>query len=212
MRRIAFGLVAALVFAAPGLADDCRDRIAAMFDGGALDAYQRPPHRHEKQVMSADGTVQTTFTSVVQTPLRTISGVKGGDMTLAVDDRTWTGPGPDGPWSESPSNFPPDRETWHKAMQAQQAANLTDVSCPGIVDVNGTVLENFRFSTRTDPNPDQNGAYFGSSDSVYVSPETGQVMRWDQSGLYSSWLPTPGNDLYVTRFDYDPAIRVDPPQ
>lgn len=198
--------------ATPALADDCKTRIAAMFDGGPLDAYRRPPHRHEKQVLSASGAVQFTFASVVQTPLRTISGIKGGDMMLAVDDRTWTGPTADGPWTETASNFPPDRATLHATMRAQQAANLTDVSCPGLVDVNGTILENVRFSTRTDPNPDMSDAFSGSSNSVYIDPDSQQVMRWDMTGLFSSWLPTPGTDLHITRFSYDPTIRVDPPE
>lgn len=82
--------------AQPALADECTAKIAAMFQDGPLDAYQRPAHRHEKQVSDADGNVTYTFLSIVETPLRTISGIKGGDMTLAIDDDTWNGPSPDG--------------------------------------------------------------------------------------------------------------------
>jgi hypothetical protein len=36
-------------------------------------------------------------------------------------------------------------------------------------------------------------------------------MRWEQTGLFSSWLPTPGKDTYVTRFTYDASVKVTRP-
>lgn len=201
-----------LGLALPAAADPCRDEIAALFANGPLDAYQRPPHRHEKQVFDASGALTLTFSSIVETPLRSISGIKGGDMTLTIDDDTWTGPSPDGPWAPSQNNMPKDREPWHRAMQAQQAANLSDTACPGIVDFDGHQWLSYRFSTRTDPNPAMGNAFYGSSDTVHIDPETRQVMRWEQTGLYSSWLPEPGKDTYVTTFSYDPGVRVTAPQ
>lgn len=77
----AVSLVCALA-SQPTLADDCTSQIAAMFVGGPLDAYQQPPHRHEKRVTDADGNIVITYQSIVETPLRTISGIKGGAMTI----------------------------------------------------------------------------------------------------------------------------------
>ena len=209
MKRIA--LAACLALPLPVQADECTAQIAAMFDGGALDAYQRPPHRHEKQVIDASGNVTITFASIVETPLRTISGVKGGAMTLTIDDATWTGSGAEGPWTPSDNNMPKNREAWHKSMQAQQAANLTDTSCQDGVVIDGNTWNMVAFSTKTDPNPDMGGAFFGSSDTVYIDPETRQVMLWEQTGLFSSWLPEPGMDTQVTRFRYDPSLKVTAP-
>lgn len=209
-------LIAALgtvftVFSQPVWADDCTLRIAAMFTGGPLDAYQRPPHRHEKQVIDDAGTVTVTFLSIVETPLRTISGIKGGAMTLAIDDDTWTGPGPDGPWQPSESNMPKDRKPWHQAMQAQQAKNLTATDCSGAVGIDGHIWDRVRYSTKTDPNPDMNNAFFGSTETVYIDPETLQVMRWEKTGLFSSWMPEPGKDTHITLFRYDPDVKVTAP-
>ncbi len=212
MRILIVAFALCLAIPAQSNADACRDEIAALFDGGPLDPYQRPSHRHEKQVFDASGTPTHTFASIVQTPLRTISGIKGGDMTLAIDDDTWTGPSPDGPWTPSQNNMPKDREPWHRAMQAQQAANLTNTACPGIVNFEGTQWLSYRYSTKTDPNPDMNNAFFGSTDTVYIAPDTMQVMRLEQTGLFSSWLPEPGKDTYVTTFTYDPAITITAPQ
>ncbi len=200
------------LFAPPAFADDCTAQIAAMFKGGPLDAYQRPAHRHEKQVRDASGTVTVTFQSIVETPLRTISGVKGGDMTLAIDDDTWTGPGPDGPWEPSVNNMPKDRKPWHLALQAQQAKNLTNTECKTGVMFEGASYDVVRYSTKTDPNPDMGNAFFGSTDTAYVDPKTRQVMRLEQTGFFSSWLPEPGTDIHTTVFTYDASIKVSAPE
>ncbi len=195
----------------PALADDCTSQIAAMFTGGPLDAYQRPPHRHEKQVTDADGNVSITFQTIVETPLRTISGIKGGAMTLTIDDDTWSGPGPDGPWASSENTNPKNRKPWHNAMQAQQAKNLTATECTDGVTLEGNTFDIVRYSTKTDPNPDMNNAFFGSSDTVYIDPETRQVILLEQTGFFSSWLLEPRKDQHITRFTYDPNIKITAP-
>lgn len=196
----------------PAFADDCSSQIAAMFTGGPLDAYQRPPHRHEKQVTDAAGNVTITYQSIVETPLRTISGIKDGAMTLAIADDTWTGPGPNGPWTSSENNMPKNRKPWHQAMQAQQAKNLAATECLDGVAIGGNTWDMVRYSTKTDPNPDMNNAFFGSSDTVYIDPETKQVMRLEQTGFFSSWLPEPGKDTHVTQFSYDADIKIAAPE
>ena len=205
-------LAALIILPTPVLADDCTARIAAMYDGGPLDAYQRPSHRHEKQVIDAAGNTTATFQSIVETPLRSISGIKGGAMTLTIDDDTWSGPGPDGPWTPSENRMQKDREPWHRAMQAQQAKNLTATACADGVAFEGNSWTKVQFSTKTDPNPDMGDAFFGSSDTVYIDPETNQVMRWEVTGLFSSWLPDPGKDTHITRFTYDPSIHITRPE
>lgn len=203
---------AALAMSEPAFADECTAEIAAMFEGGPLDAYQRPAHRHEKQVSDAEGNITLTFQSIVETPLRTISGVKGGDMTLAIDDDTWTGAGPDGPWASSQNNMPKDRKPWHLALQSQQAKNLTDTECFESVTFEGVNYNVVRYSTKTDPNPEFNNAFFGSTDTAYIDPASKQVMRLEQTGFFSSWLPEPGKDTHTTVFNYDPLVKVSAPE
>ena len=196
----------------PSLADDCSSRIAAMFVGGPLDAYQRPSHTHEKQVTDGEGNLTLTFQSMVETPLRTISGIKDGAMTLAIDDDTWTGPSLDGPWTPSENNMPKNRKPWHLGMQAQQAKNLTATECAEGVLIDGKTWDMVRYTTKTDPNPDMNNAFFGSTDTAYIDPETMQVMRLEQTGFFSSWLPEPGKDTHSTRFTYVPDLKVSAPE
>lgn len=195
----------------PALADDCTSKITAMFTGGPLDVYQRPSHRHEKQMIDAKGNITITFQSIVETPLRTISGIKNKAMTLTIDDNTWSGPGPDGPWTPSENNNFKNRKPWHIAMQVQQAKNLTATECTDGVMLDGSTFDVVRYSSKTDPNPDINNAFFGSSDTVYIDPKTRQVMRLEETGLFSSWLPEPGKDTYITRFTYDENIRIATP-
>lgn len=192
-------------------ADACTARVAAMFQAGPLDAYERPSHRHEKQVLNAAGIVNFTFTSIIDTPLRSISGIKGGDMTLTIDDDTWTGPSADGPWTPSENNMQKDRKPWHLALQAQQAKNLTNTECDDAAKLDGKEVIKLRYSTKTDPNPDMNNAFFGSTDTAYIDPETQLLLRLEQTGFFSSWLPEPGTDTHVTLFTYDPTIQIETP-
>lgn len=87
-------------------------------------------------------------------------------------------------------------------MQAQQAENLTATECMDDVTFGGKIWDMVHYSTKTDPNPDMNNAFFGSSDTVYIDPETKQVMRLEQTGFFSSWPPEPGKDTHVTLFSY----------
>ncbi|KNG94701.1 hypothetical protein [Pseudaestuariivita atlantica] len=195
----------------PALAD-CTAEIAALFDGGALDAYARPPHRHFKEIRGEDGTLKQTFTSVVETPLKTISDDSAGTYALAVEDRAWTGPGEDGPWTPSPANFPADRKGTHKAMMAAQVRNLKDTVCHGTVTRDGRDYLGYTFTTQTDPDPQFGNAFFGSTDTVFIDPATGRLAIWQQTGLFSSWLPTPQTDVYTTTFTYDPTISIEAPE
>jgi hypothetical protein len=55
-------------------------------------------------------------------------------------------------------------------------------------------------------------AFFGSSDTAYIDLETRQVMRLEQTGFFSSWLPEPGKDTHITRFTYDPEVKINAPE
>ncbi|MDU8927630.1 hypothetical protein RXV86_09560 [Alisedimentitalea sp. MJ-SS2] len=45
-------------------------------------------------MIDASGNVTLTYQSIVETPLRTVSGTKGGAMTPTIDETTWTDPNP----------------------------------------------------------------------------------------------------------------------
>lgn len=76
------------------------------------------------------------------------------------------------------------------------------------VTLDGNTFDMVRYSSKTDPNPDMGSAFFGSSDTVYIDPETKQVILLVQTGFFSSWLPEPRKDTHTTRFTYDPTIKI----
>lgn len=96
-------------------------------------------------------------------------------------------------------------------MQAQQAKNLSATECTNGVTIDGHTFDAVSYSTKTDPNPDMGNTFFGSSDTVYIDPETRQVILLEQTGFFSSWLPEPGKDTHVTRFTYDPNVKITAP-
>ncbi|MDQ2090616.1 hypothetical protein [Marimonas arenosa] len=91
------------------------------------------------------------------TPLRAMSGLKGQMVTLMIGADTWIAPDPDGPWTKPPNRNPPDMEAFHKLLRDQLAANLGDDNCPGMVIQDGRSYLGYRYTSRTDPSPDQGG-------------------------------------------------------
>lgn len=204
-------LAAALaIFAGAAEAESCLDTIRDLYST-TLYAYDRPPYRSEKTVYDPDGTVLHVFVSTVESPLRTKSGVRGDAVALVIDRQVWTGPGPDGPWTEAPSNFPADRKAAHDRAHKQQLENITDPVCEGAVEMEGDTLLKYAFSTQTEPDPDQGGLFLGERSTVYIDPDTRRVMRWEQTDFVTPWMAEPDHARHVTTFTYDPEIRVDPP-
>ncbi|MDQ2095786.1 hypothetical protein [Rhodalgimonas zhirmunskyi] len=191
--------------------DPCTRDIRALYEGGALDPFAQPPYRYETTVFNEDGSTRFEFVTVFDTPLKSMSGLKGQNMTLAIGRRTWTGPSPDGPWTETPNQLPEDLAAFHKANRDQLAANLRDTACPGLVEVEGKPRLRYDFTTQTDPNPDQGGTYFGASYSVFIDPDTGHLMRQEQTGPFAHYQPQPGTERWVMVYSYDPAISLSAP-
>jgi hypothetical protein len=214
MRRYS-AICAILVMLGGGAAADeaCMEEIRALWaEGAAFDAYEWPPHRTVNTMHDADGNVTRVFTSLIETPLRTISGIPGEHVTLAIENDVWTGPDFEGPWEKSPQGFTFDRRASHAREQAQRAANLEKVDCPGEVERDGVSFTAYSFTTRTDPNEDTGGSWFGSDNTVYLDPETGRVVIWEMSDFFSSWAPKPNGELHVITYQYDPTITVTAPE
>ncbi|MEQ8896252.1 MAG: hypothetical protein RID23_04115 [Roseovarius sp.] len=196
----------------PARADDCLADIRALWETGApLDAYQRPPHRHVNTVRDADGTVTQTYASIIETPLRTVAGVDGSHMTMSIDNDIWTGPGENGPWTPQ-QGFPGDRRAQHEADRIQRQANLTDVTCHGPVEVDGASYLSYSFTTKSDPNEEMGGMWYGSSDTVYIDPETRQVMIWEMGTFVSSWSPESNGETHRVVYTYDPSVKLTRPE
>ena len=198
--------------AAPVRADDCLAEVQALWATGApLDAYQRPPHRHVNTVRDADGNVTQVYGSIIETPLRTIAGVEGANMTMAIDNDIWTGPGEAGPWTPQ-QGFTGDRHAQHEADRQQRQANVTDVTCHGTVEVDGASYLSYSFTTKSDPNEEMGGIWYGSSDTVYIDPESQQVMIWEMDSFVSSWAPEPNGEQHRVVYTYDPSVKVTRPE
>ncbi|WP_417207548.1 hypothetical protein [Antarctobacter sp.] len=203
-----------LSLAPPATAQDttCHDRIAAMMQGGALDAFQRPPHRFSNTVTDPEGTVRYVFDTLWDTPARSVSGIKdSGNYTMVIDSDSWFGPSLTGPWTKAPNQLPPDREAFQRKQVAQMVANLTDTACPGAVEVEGMTYEAVTYFTKTDPDDSMGGAWFGALNTVYIDPKTDQVMRWEMTDFVSSFAPEVSKDRHLQIFTYDPAISIERP-
>ncbi|MGP6087083.1 hypothetical protein [Antarctobacter jejuensis] len=213
LRLIATTLLVAAT-ALPVQAQDsaCHDRIAAMFTGGALDPFVRPPHRFTNTVTSPEGDTRYAFLTIWDSPARSISGIIGtGPFTLVIDGDSWTGPAPEGPWTAAPNMLPDDYEGFQRAQLAQMLANLTDTTCHGTVELDGTTYDKVEYVSRTDPNEDMGGAWFGGRNIVYLDPDSQRVMRWELTDFVSSFAPELNKDIHVQVFTYDPSISLSRP-
>ncbi|SMX40681.1 hypothetical protein [Maliponia aquimaris] len=207
-------LGASLALAAPALAEDaaCRARIKAMFDGGPLDPFVRPPHRVTNTVLSPEGDMRYQYLAIWDSPARSIGGVLGsGTFALIVEGDSWTGPDPEGPWTAAPNMLPDDYDGLQRRQHAESRENLTDPACLGTVTVDDTAYEAVSYVTRTDPDPDS-GAWFGARNTVYLDPETQRVQRWEMTDFTSSFAPELSRDIHVQVFSYDDPMTITRPE
>jgi len=189
----------------------CLDEVKALY-ANELNAYDRPPYRAVKIYYDVDGNKKSGFDHIVETPLRTISFVHGGSAALTIDRDAWTGPTSEGPWTKSAANFPKDRRETHERIARESIANMTDAKCGGSVEIDGKPLLHFGFTTKSDPDPEQNGQWFGAKEDVYLDPDSKRVMRWEQANFISSWSKDISRERTVQTFEYDETIKVNPPE
>ena len=97
------------------------------------------------------------------------------------------------------------------SIRDQQAKNLKDTECLGPVVKDGTPMLSYRYTTQTDPNPDMGGTYFGSTRTVFISPDTGRLMRVEETGAFSHYQPEPSTDQSTLVYTYDPSISLSVP-
>ena len=195
----------------PGVArgDACRDEIAALYaEGGAMDPFARPPHRQTVRELTADGTETRVNVSLFETPMRTIAGVPAENrFTMAIGRDLWNGPSMDGPWTPLGYQMPEGREEAMRLGLRQNAANLADTDCLG-ADGDGRLV----YSYRTQTDPDASGVYSGAFYTVRVDPDSGRAMRIEMTDFVNSWTEGVSTDRHEITLDYDPSIRVLPPE
>ncbi len=202
-------LAAALLALAPisAAADACRDEIAALYDG-PLDPFQRPPHMQIVQVYDAEGNPQRVFHNTIETPLRTMSGIRAEKFfTLAIDRDIWNGPSEEGPWTKNAAQMPEGREEAMRQAYAEQKANLTDTVCHGETD-DGLI----HYTYRTQTNPDATGGFYGSLDQIWLDPEMGQIVRFELTEFVNAWTESASKERHEIEVVFDPTIKVDPPE
>ncbi len=212
MTAVAMAMAISLATTLPATADACKTRIKAMFDGGPLDPFARPPHRLTNTHFDPQGGFVRRFNTVWQTPVRTVSGVEGGGLfALVIGSESWTGPTLEGPWTKMPNYLPDDHEAFQRAQQAQMVANLSATQCPGLTEIDGTSYDTVSYVTKTDPMPSNNNAWFGAHNTVYIDPQTQRVMRWEMTNFVSSFAPDLNKDRQVQILEYDPTLEIPTP-
>jgi hypothetical protein len=204
--------VATLCLALPPAAhaDSCTEEIKALFSEGPLDPFVQPPYQYDMVVYDAAGAVKLEYITTFDTPMRAMNGLKGQTMYLSIDRQTWSGPGPDGPWTELPNSLPEDLEGFHKATRDALAANLSEAECLGVVEKDGASLVAYRYKTQTGPNPD--GTYFGATYTSYIDPETNRLVLQEEIGAFAHYQPAPGTDVTIKTYRYDGDFTLSAPE
>lgn len=204
-------LAALLAAPAVAVADDCLDEVRQVYTVD-LDPFARPPHHMENTVHDPDGAVIRVFDSWIETPLVSMSGVRDAGLYALVRDRdSWIGPSPDGPWTKAPNQLPDNRRETTARLHAEQAANIADAACLGTVEQEGRTWIAYRFTTRTDPDPEMDDTWFGATTTVYLDPETRLPGLYEQVDMVSKWAPEPSTERHVIRVTYDPAMSLPQP-
>ncbi|MCB1342784.1 MAG: hypothetical protein KDK24_17280 [Pseudooceanicola sp.] len=198
-----------LLAALPAHADDCRDRIAGMFFGGALDPTLRPPYHLTVNTLKADGSYVHSY-DVTWLAVDQAMTASNGMYSLMRGEKAWLANSPDGPWTFSPPAEPFDSVNRDIAQRRQMVANLSDTSCDGMYTLDGKTVERFVYRTMT--RDDSNGTYFGALNTIYVDPETNLLVRLDDAEFVAHYAPQPSPDRNIMQYTYDPALTLPQPQ
>lgn len=190
-------------------ADPCRDRIAQLFFEGPLDPNGRPPYRLTSGTLKPDGSYEPGF-EVIWLAVDQAMTIQNGMHILMRGERSWIANAPEGPWTLSPPSQPFDAVQRDIAQRRQMQDNLTDTSCDGMYTLEGRTVE--RFAYRTLVRDDSQGIWFGALYAAYVDPETGLLMRMEESESVAHYAPTPSPDLRIQMYAYDPSLTLPDPQ
>ena len=207
--RVAACALAALALALPAQADECRDRIAGMFFGGALDPTQRPHYRLVVDTLKADGSYARAY-EVIWAAVDQAMTIQNGMYILMRGEQSWLGNSADGPWTLSPPSQPMNAIEGDKQRRAQMQANLSDTSCDGMYEIEGKQVERFTF--RTMMKDEAQGTYYGALYTAYVDPATNLLMRQDSTETVAHYAPTPSQDRDIQQYFYDPSLTLPDPQ
>ena len=208
-RLIAFLGIGLLALTPSAFAQSCEDSVAELFKSGPLNPLNRTGWRETTVQVAEDDSESTIIEAVWQNPAR-VRSVSNGTYIIAINSDTWTAPSEDGPWTASGATLPPDIEAYHQANNDALMRNVTEVSCPGEVEIDGRSLTKYIYRTVTDPN--EYGIWFGGLFNTFIDPKTGKLARIEVSDSVGSWAPEPAKGKTVTTYSYDPTITIDPPE
>jgi len=206
MRRLA--LVFALAFPLPASAD-CAADVAALFQGGPLDPFERPNRREVTMLHSHDGPVTQVSDVLWDGVTRSINCTETL-CAMQVGTEMWIKPQGMDDWMSAPSQLPEDPETFARAIADDMAANLSEAECLGPNVLDGRDVSVFRYRTKTNPN--EFDAWFGGLFIAFIAADTGQLIRLEELESVSSFAPEPGLDLRVTDITYDDSISISEPE
>lgn len=212
--KLFFGLVlfgSGTAASSPHAHADCLDEVKALY-ANELDGYKRPPYRATRIHYDENGGKKVGYDDVVETPLKTVSLIHGGEATLAVGQDSWTGPSLTGPWTKAPNRFTDDRRETHRKQLEQSIKNMSNAVCGGEVELDGKTYLHYRYTTKTDPDPAMGGFWFGATEDVNLDPKTKLVMRWDMTDFVSSFAPNASKERSTATFVYDDTIEVTAPE
>ncbi|WP_102107351.1 hypothetical protein [Oceaniglobus roseus] len=209
--------VLVLMVAVPSMAvaqDDaaCLAEIRALFDG-PLDPFRRPPFRQVQESYSPDGTLVSTSDTIVESPVRQISGVRGsGQYMLMIGRDAWMGTSPEGPWTPMGQMMTEDMEAAQRQVPQSMAANLTEVDCPGLTETPEGPRLVYRYRTKVDPHPARGNSWWGAKEEVWLDPGTRLPVRWETTEHVASWQEGMTMDRNVSTLTYDDALKVPDPE
>lgn len=209
MRTLLMAIAATLTLILPASADECRDRIAGLFFGGALDPTQRPPYRLTVDILKADGSFVRAY-EVIWLAVDKAMTIQNGGYFLMRGEKAWMASAPEGPWQFSPPSEPFDSVNRDVRQRQQMVANLSDTSCDGMYTIEGKTVE--RFTYRTMVKDDSIGTYFGALNTAYVDPETNLLVRMDDAEFVAHYAPQPSGDRNIMQYTYDPTLTLPDPQ
>ncbi len=206
--RLIFISTFALALAGHPAVADCTTEIAAMFSGGPFDPFERPNRRETTISIAPDGSETPVSDVLWDGPTRSINCYASG-CAMAIDGEMWLGDSFDGPWTPAPTQAPSDPEAFVRQIADDLGANITEAHCNGSQTLGDGAALQFVYRTKTNPN--EFGSWFGGLFTAWIDPDTGRLVRLEETESVASWAPEPNPAVKVTTVIYDDAISVTRP-
>lgn len=203
-RFVAMLLLALCTANGPAHAASCEKQVKRLYDGGALDPFERGPREEVATIIAPDGSETPAQTVRWETPTQVITFMNGMYL-LQYGRDMYAGPSWDGPWThQQEMNFDPEEQARNVSKTYTDA--MENAEC-GKTELDGVPVKTYAFHYKA--GSEQGGSWWEGDLVLFVSKDG--LVRMEERNSAASWAPEPKDSVMVTKVALMPDFSITPP-